>query len=75
MTHNMCRRTRWEFFDDANLQKPYEHTQGKYDETVIIASRSRNIGTKLKARKNTAPLPGFNKALDEHPFIKSGLTQ
>ena len=62
-------------FDEADLLGAYERAQGRYYETVIIASRSRNIGTKLKARKNTAPLPGFNKALDEHPFIKSGLTQ
>ena len=47
-------------FDDANLQKPYKHTQGKYDETVIIASRSRQIGGKLQPRTEIAPPPGFN---------------
>ena len=62
-------------FDEADLQKSYAREQVKYDEKVTIVSRLRQIGSKIQARTNTAPPPGFNIAPSEHPSITSGLTQ
>ena len=64
-----------EIFDKADLQKAYARAQGKYDETVIIKSRSRQIGRKLKTWIQTAPPTGFNISPAKDPYIKSGLTQ
>ena len=54
-------------FHEANFQKSYAQAQGKYDKTVNIASRSRQIGRKLKGRKNTESPPGLNIASSEDP--------
>ena len=62
-------------FDDEDLQKAYAWAQGKDDETVTIASRSRQIVRKLQAQTKTVPLPGFNISPAEDPSIISGLTQ
>ena len=62
-------------FEEADLQNAYARAQSKYDETFIIADRSRQIGSKLQAQTKTAPSPGFNMASDEDPCIISGLTQ
>ena len=45
-------------FDEADLQKAYARAQGKYDETVTITSRSRQIGRKIQARTETERPPG-----------------
>ena len=58
-------------FDEADLQKAYARSQGKYYKTVTIESRSRQIGRELKPQTT----PGLNIALDEYPYIKSGLNQ
>ena len=42
-------------FDEVDLQKSYVLEQCKYDETVTIASRSRQIGRKPQTRTKTAP--------------------
>ena len=62
-------------FDEADLQKAYAWAQGKYDETVTIANRSRQIGTKLQARTKTVPPSGVNIVTAEDPYITSVLTQ
>ena len=46
----------------ADLQKVYERAQGKYDETVTIASRFLQISRKLQAWKMKTPPPGVNIA-------------
>ena len=62
-------------FDEADIQGYYARSQLKDYETVTIAIRSRQIGRKLQARKNTAPPPGLNIAPYKDPSITSGLTQ
>ena len=52
-------------FYEEGFQKSYTQAQGKYDETVTIASRSREIGRKIKPQTKTAPTQGFNIAPDE----------
>ena len=51
-------------FDEADLQKAYVQAQGKYNEAVTIASRSRQIGRKLQERTKTASPPDFNTSPD-----------
>ena len=62
-------------FDEADLQKYYAWALGKDDETLTIASISRQIGRKLQARTNKAYPPGLNIAPSKEPSIASGLTQ
>ena len=62
-------------FDEEDIHKANARAQGKYDETVTIASRSRQMGRKLQSLTKTAPTTGFNIAPSEDPPIKSGLTQ
>ena len=50
--------------DEADLQKAYTRVQGKDDETVTIASRSRQIGRNLQIQTKIAPPPGLNIAPD-----------
>ena len=47
-------------FDEADLRKYYTPAQGKDDETVIIASRSLQIGRILQAWTKTAYPSGLN---------------
>ena len=54
-------------FDDADLQKAYAHAKGKDDETVTIASRSRQIGRNLQIQTKIAPPPGFSIAPSKYP--------
>ena len=61
-------------FDESDLQKDYARAQGKYDETVTIARRSRQVGRKLKAQIKTFTQTGFNNASSEDPSITSILT-
>ena len=56
-------------------QKSYARSQGKYDETLTIASISRQIRRKLQARANTAHSPGLNVEPSEDTSIASGLTR
>ena len=44
------------------LQKDYARSQGKDDETVTTARRSRRIGIKLQTWKNISPPSDFNIA-------------
>ena len=62
-------------FDEADIQKSYNQEQRKDNGTIIISSRSRHIGMKLQAQKNTEYPTGFNTTADEDPSITSGLTQ
>ena len=62
-------------FDEADIQKSYTQAQGKDDETVTLASRSRKIYRKLKSRTNTASSPGVDIAPSEDPSFTLGLTQ
>ena len=62
-------------FDEAGLRKSYAWSQGKYDETVTIASRSRQIGRKMQSQTKTAFPTGLNIAPSEDHSIKSGITQ
>ena len=62
-------------FDEADIQKAYTQTQGKYDETVTTENISLQIGRKLQTRTNTAPPLGFNIAPSKDPYITPGLTQ
>ena len=59
----------------ADLQKSYARSQGKDYEIVTIASKSRQIGSKIKAQTKIAPPPGFNISPTEYPSVTSGLTQ
>ena len=49
-------------FDEAYIQKDYAQAQGKDDETVTTARRSRQIGIKLQTWKNISPPSDFNIA-------------
>ena len=62
-------------FDEAYLHKSYTRAQVKYDETVTIASTSRQIGRKLKSQTKISPPPVFNIAPTKDPYITSVLTQ
>ena len=62
-------------FDEADLQKFYAQSQGKDDETVTIASRSRHIGRKFQAHSKTASPLGLNISPVDDPSIISVLTQ
>ena len=57
------------------FRKLISRAQVKDDETVTIASRSRQIVRKLQAHTKTAPPPGFNIAPDEDPYVTSRLKQ
>ena len=54
---------------EADLQKSYAQAQGKDDETVTIASISRQIVRKIKAWTKIDPPLGFNIAPAEYPSI------
>ena len=62
-------------FDEADLHQYYAQAQSKDYETVTIASKSRQIGSKIKAQTKIAPPPGFNISPTEYPSVTSGLTQ
>ena len=62
-------------FDGTDIQKSYTQAQGKDDETVKIASRSRRIGRKPQAWKKTASTPGLNIVPAKYPSTTSGITQ
>ena len=62
-------------FYEEDLQKAYAQVQVEVDETVTVESRSRQIGRKLHARKNTVSPSGLNIAPAEDSSITSGLTQ
>ena len=62
-------------FDEVDHQEAYTRAQGKYNETVNIASISCQMGRKIQAQKKTATPPGFNTEPAKYPSIKSGLTQ
>ena len=62
-------------FNEADLQKAYSRTHGKYYETVTIAGRSRQIGKKLQARANTASPLGLNIAPSKNLSIALCLTR
>ena len=52
---------------EADLQKAYAWAQVKYDETVTIASRSHQIGSKLQAQTKTASPPSLNISPAKYP--------
>ena len=68
-------KNKMENFDEADLRKVYAWTHGNEDETVNIASRSRQIRKRLQKQTKTAYLPGLNLAPTKDPSIKSGPTK
>ena len=56
-------------FYEEYLQKYYGWSQVKDDETLNIAGRSRQIGSKIQVRTKTVSPPVFNIASDKDPSI------
>ena len=62
-------------FNEADCNKYYARSLVEYYKTVTIASRSRQIRSKLQERTKTSPLPGLNISPAKEPSITSGVTQ
>ena len=61
-------------FDEVDIQKSYARAQVKDDETITIASRSRQIGRKMQAQEKIASPPDIDIEPDGYTSITLGLT-